>query len=555
MQNTERLCPGCMSDNGGEKICGACGFDSSTPNPHEALPLKFWISDRYMVGAVLSQNSQGITYLAWDNAKDIAVNIIEYYPKNACVRNPDKTVSMTEGQKFFFNEGLLSFVEMYKKLIGSELPSIVPVYSAFEENGTAYAVTASVSGITLQDFLNRNGKSLKWEQARPLFLPLLDTIIGLNAINIIHGGISPETIIVGRDGKLRLTGLMVPRFRVVTKESPAELYNGFAALEQYGTQDLTVDKYTDVYGLCATLFRVIIGTVPAEATLRLEQEGLSIPSKFAEELPRQVLVALANGLQLMPSERTATVEILRNELVYGETKENIQKADARRKAQEAKMQKESAKPPKKTSNVKYATISACCTIGLFLVIGAVLCLTVFRENLFGPSQAPIINSEETSMPSVPSIGDVDPEAVESKILYQVPDFNGKYYSQIVDNEEYERFKVIVQGKEYSDKYDRGTICAQSIEAGKGVEKDTEIAVTISLGPKEFKMPDVTGMDVQTAKIELLKHGFLYENIEVVDEFDVDAQPKKIIDQSPARGDMVNADIHVTIHENSYTGEE
>ena len=37
MINTERLCPGCMNDNGGEKICPICGYDSASRNPDICL--------------------------------------------------------------------------------------------------------------------------------------------------------------------------------------------------------------------------------------------------------------------------------------------------------------------------------------------------------------------------------------------------------------------------------------------------------------------------------------------------------------------------------------
>ena len=38
MVNTERLCPGCMNDNGGEKICPICGYNSAEHNGEDCLP-------------------------------------------------------------------------------------------------------------------------------------------------------------------------------------------------------------------------------------------------------------------------------------------------------------------------------------------------------------------------------------------------------------------------------------------------------------------------------------------------------------------------------------
>lgn len=557
MLNTDRLCPGCMNDNGGEKICSICGYDMSSQNDKDCLPVRFLLSERYIIGKAIVKNTEGIIYIAWDNASDTAVHIKEYYPTGISVRNPDKTVSVISGSEFTFNEGLIDFIEINKKLIATELPSIIPVYTVFEENGTVYSITPVISGITLQSFLDRNGGLLRWEQARPLFLPLIDTVKGLHEIGIIHGGISPETIIVGRDGKLRLTGICIPRLRKVSPDSPTELYSGYAAAEQYGKIDTEIGEYTDVYNLSATLFRVLIGVVPPSAEIRLQNDNLSIPSKFADELPRQVLVAIANGMQVKLEKRTNSIDTFKNELVYGETQENIRRAANNRDALQKKNQPAKQHAKSKASGVKYAAVSAGITAALFLVIGIVLCFTVFKDDIFGEGDIYYNNSDVISIPQVASIGDVDEGAAESIILYQVPDLTGKYYCQIIDDNEeaYEHFKFSIKGKEYSDKYARGMICAQSVEVGKEVENETEIQVTISLGPKEITVANVVGIDVMSAQIELLKQGFLYENIHVDKKYDPDKEPGIVIEQYPKYGENVTAEDEIQIFYNSYEGDE
>ncbi len=552
--NTDRLCPGCMNDNGGERICSICGYDMSSSNGKNCLPVNFFLSERYVIGKALSENSEAITYIAWDTAANEAVHIKEYYPPNISVRNPDKTVSVLSGNEFVFNEGLMDYLEINKKLIAIELPSVIAVNTVFEENGTVYAVTPVISGITLKSFLDRNGGSLRWEQARPLFLPLIDTVKGMHEIGIIHGGISPETIMVGRDGKLRLTGICIPRIRRASVDSFAELYSGYAAAEQYGKLDAVVGAYSDVYAISATLFRVIIGVTPPSAESRLTSDSLSIPARFADELPRQVLVAIANGMQLEPKNRTDSIDTFRNELVYGETQENIRRA-ANNKAAEQKA-KEAVKQPqkKKGSSVKYAAISCGITAALFLVVGVILCFTVFKDDIFGDNEILYNTSDNVSVPQVESIGDVDPNAVESVILYEVPELLGKYYYQLEDLEDYERFKFSIKGKEYSDKYARGMICAQSVEAGQEVQKETEIQVTISLGPKEVAVANVIGLDEMSAKMELLKQGFLYENIEVVEREDPTKEPGIVIVQTPEYNEKVTAEAVIRIEVNSYEPE-
>ena len=553
MINTENLCMGCMNQTDGEQICSVCGYDSSLQNHSQALPTRFEIDGRYIVGKALSVNGEGITYIGFDKATENAVKIKEYFPLGIAVRNPDTSVSIADGKKYVFNEGLLEFLEINRNIMEQSLASLLEVKSVFEWGGTAYAIFENIQGITLRDFLDRNGGTLKWEQARALLLPLIDTVKEMNDSGIVHKGISPETILVGRDGKLRITDYSINKLRLDGTEVESQLFDGFAAIEQYGIYEMQTGAFTDVYGFCATLFNVLIGTVVPKATLRIEDQSLSIPARFAEELPRHVLAALANGLKVKPDERTRDIEALKNELVYGEIVENEPKAKVEQKDIPSKSQKKQSKASK--SNVKYVLISALATVLVFAVIGAVLMFTVFKDDVFGTPSEPSESSSLSSAPQVDAIGSVDSDAAESVKLYTVPDFTGKTYAEIIDDEDNETFKISIKSKTFSDKYAKGQVCKQSVEKGKEVEKETKIELTISLGSKEFKMPNVVGLDELTAKLELLKAGFLYSNIEVLEKYDEQSEPGVILEQTPEYSDKVNADIVVKIYKNTYEGEE
>lgn len=553
--DTERLCMNCMNDKAGDTVCSVCGFDNATQNPEDALPLKATVNNRYIIGRVKAVNGEGITYIGYDTATEAAVTVKEYMPSGVAMRNPDKTVSIIKGSEYPFNEGLLEFIEINKQISEQSFAALIPVLDVFEENGTAFAVSQSITGITLRDFLSRNGGTLKWEQARALFLPLIDTVKGMNDLGIIHKGISVDTIIVGRDGKLRISDYAVNKLRTANSEFDVQLSDGFAAIEQYGGEFSAVDTYTDVYGFACTLFNVLIGTAVPKATLRLENGSMSIPAKFAEELPRHVLAALANALQVKPLERTKNMEIFKNELVYGEIPDVVEKVE-KPVSKEDKQKQKAAKKQKNASNAKYAVISAVCTALVFLVIAAVLAFTVFREDIFGTASEPTNNNSSTDAPVVDSIGTVDSDAVDTAKLYSVPDLRGMTYSEILEKEEeYEKFQIVISDKAFSDKYPVGSICAQSVEPKTQVEKDTVVEITISLGPKEVKIASVKGYDEKTAKLELLKQGFLYSNIEVLEKFDQDGAPGAVLDQEPKAGTSVSTDIAVKIYINSYEGEE
>ncbi len=561
MIDVNRFCPGCMGEATGDRYCDICGYDNLSKNPVEALNVKFLLNNRYIIGTVIDQSSESITYIAFDSEKNITVDIKEYFPLNMSVRYPDKTVAAkTKENNYYFNEGLLEFIELNRKIARLENISVFNITSIFEENGTAYTVMSHNTGITLSNFLERNGGVLKWEQARPLFLPLFDTVATLNENGIIHGGISPESISVGRDGKLRLTNISIIKTRFASENFATAIYPGCAAIEQYSTEKGNIGTFTDVYGLASTLFRVIMGSLPPAANERLNNDKMSISSSIAADLPRQVLVALANGLQVKIGDRTKSVEQFRDEIVYGETPENIQKADAKRRKAAEQEDSQSAviaktggqssnkKNSKKgNSSVKYAVISALCTV----ILVVALVFGVFGSKLFknkDDKKEKTVSSETTT--SQESEEDSKPIYPDEK-TYPVPDLAGKYYSELKKLPDCDYFKISISGKTFSNTVPRGAICSQSVEAGKQLTRDSQINIVISLGPKSFRMANVVGQTRDKALIDLLKQGFLYNNIEVLEKEDPDSKPDVVLKQDPKPGEELTSDDSVTIYVNSY----
>jgi len=378
----------------------------------------------------------------------------------------------------------------------------------------------------------------------------------MNDLGIIHGGISDETIIVGRDGKLRISDYSIKKLRMRTSEIEERIYPGFAAIEQYDVVGLHIDSYTDVYALSATLLKVFIGTAPAEALARLQNDSMSIPAKFAEELPRHVLSALANGLQVMPKSRTKDIETFKNELVYGEIATPTVKtnSDTLKQTEIDKNSNKMVKEKQKSSSAKYAIISSVCTALVFVIIAGVLYFTVFKKD---NDDKETQSSEPTTSyvePEVDEIGDIDSDAAVSAKLYPVSDYTGKYYSDILKTDDNDIFEFSIKGKEFSDKYPVGAICRQTVKAGSEAERDTKIQFVISLGPQKIKIANLSGLTEMEAKLELLKQGFLYDNIIVEEKYDEDREPSSVLDQSPKYGESVSNDEAVTIYINSYEGE-
>lgn len=535
----KNICMSCMSDTGGEHICPICGHDNTQANDPALLAVRSVLAERFIIGKAYDINGEGVTYSAFDTKINAPVIIREFFPCDIAMRSANGSVLVKEGSSYPFNNGLMEFMDISDKLLSLEdLPCLFKTLDSFELNGTAYRVSESVSGISLMEFLLRNGGSITWEQARPLFLPLITTLNGLHKAGIIHRGISPETIFVGRDGKLRLKNICIKAVRSRDNVITAQLYPGFAAIEQYGLEDINNDgPHTDVYGLAATLFRVLAGNPPCDATDRLNSDNMTIPAKVAETVPKNVLSALANGLQILPENRTQTINDMREELmVASEAAAAPVTANAKRK---------------NASSKRYALIASACTAVLFIALAVVLMFTVFKDSFFKP-EAPS-SSQLSSIPSVASVGDKDSsEASSAAKQYAVPDLKGKSFDEAVKLIEENSLKYEVIGKAYSDSHKRGTICLQSIEANTLVDKETTVQLTISLGSQAVKVPNIAGLFHDDAYIKLLETGFLPDNIEFIDKYDETAASEAVINTDPEIGTAMSTDSVIKVFINTYT---
>ena len=539
MPDIKKLCMGCMNENHEGTVCAVCGFDEETYKSEGTLPLRSILADRFVVGKVISVNGEGNSYLGYDKAEESIVTIREYFPQGIANRDSSGTIYAEKEKSFVFNDGLMKFIELYKKVATLKGSAFYKVIDIFETNGTAYSVSEYLPAITLKEFLIRNGGALKWEQVRPLLLPVIGALGELHSLNIVHGGISPETLMVGRDGKIRITGFAIPEIRTINENMTAQLYPGFAALEQYTSGNIT--PATDVYSFAATIFRTFTGTPPAEATARLENDTLSFSKTVAETLPRCVLVALANALKLRAEHRTASMEAFREDINSSEEKLSYENTVER------KNQKEKSN----MSTKRYTVIAAIVTGAILLVLGAIL----FISNL-AKSEKPN-DTPSLLLSSTVSVGDIG-NSKKPDALFSVPDFTGMSYAEVTDNDEYNKWFVFsVVKKEYNDKVAKGKICGQSVAVGTSAKRDTKMELTISLGPKEVLLSNkLARMTKEEAYISLLELGFEPDNIEFIPKMGAEQTEKEIVIEAlPAFGTKVSPDSYVILYYNSNIKEE
>ncbi len=492
--NYDNLCMNCMNELSGEKQCPKCGYHVDSPQISPYLPLKTPIGGKYIIGKAVSSNGESITYSAFDVDRKTAVVIKEFLPERLANRADDgKTVAIVKNSQDTYYDLLNKFLDLWRNLARVRgFSALIPVIDIIEENNTAYAVTEYIESLSLREFLLRSKTGyLNWEKAKILFMPVLSLLSNLHKLGIVHYGISPDTLMIGRDGKLRLSGFSIPEGRFERTQIPAELFEGYTPLEQYG-YDLQSGEWSDVYSFCATVYRALVGSVPQSAISRSTSDKLIIPARYAEIIPVYVINALMNGLQIDPLERTKDIETLREELSATPSNVVSSYSGIRVPSEDKK-----DTPVYVTSDEESPMQIILKTFLIILGVGLIgfAGWLVYDKVINAPEETPVEENTQVQ------------ETVE------VPNFVNSSYDLIAQNPvQNDRF-TIKSVSEYSAKVEKGYIISQSIEPGKVVEKGTEIVFVISKGPEYVVVPPVMDYEADLAKSQLEELGFVVKVIE------------------------------------------
>lgn len=497
----------CMKDIGTEKQCPYCGFHADSKQIEPYLPIRTVLGNRYLVGKLLEYNGDGATYMGLDLSTRESVNIREYFPEGIALRD-SKTLAVyaAPGNEVAFNECLQSFIEMWRKLMRlSGLSALIKVRDTLEGNGTCYAITENIDGITLREYLLRNNVGyISWEKARPLLMPVLSTLGTLHASGIIHRGISPSTLVVASDGKIRITGFSISQVRSARSELKCQLFNGYAAFEQYGFEGRQ-GTWTDIYGFGAVLYRTLIGTDPIDATERVTNDRLMVPGKFAEQLPAYVINGLVNALQILPEDRTRTVEELRAELsaspsaAAGSGVEyepvvpvNVKKPVPQRIVDEEEDEEDYTYNKREAAKKRHNRSSAIIAVCAIVIVLAIAFLVLWQTGVIK-----IDNDSQTTAVA---------ESVE------VPNFVGKPYNEIIDNTYNTKNFKFEKSEVYDSTVEEGYVISQSVDVNDKVPIGTTIKLVVSKGKESIVFPTsgIVGMKYDEAKSLLTKLGFVVE---------------------------------------------
>ena len=280
---------------------------------------------RYTIKSVLGQGGFGITYLGMDELYQRKVAIKEFFPQGIVTRNTEyeDTVTVTYvEEKADYEKGKERFLKEARTMAKfSKNEGIVKVLDFFEINNTAYIVMEYLEGITLKQYIRENQRITLEELVR-LLVPLIESLDEIHSQGMIHRDISPDNIMVLPDGRIKLMDFGAARdyTKFGEKTLSIVLKPGYAPPEQYQTHGIQ-GPWTDIYALCATMYKCITGENPPDAIERVMDDHLKKISAFGIPVLPQIEEAIIKGMSVAANDRYQNVGDFCEDL-YGGYEEN-----------------------------------------------------------------------------------------------------------------------------------------------------------------------------------------------------------------------------------------
>ena len=281
-----------------------------------ALPLGLKMGE-YKILSVLGHGGFGITYLAIDKNLNKYVAIKEYFPNDIVVRGSYyEVLPKTSVDAEDYQWGLQQFLNEAKTLATFDHPNIVKVFRFFCMNKTAYFVMEYTPGRSLEEAIKEiedEHETIYEEDVKQLLFPLLDALNVIHGKSCYHRDIKPANIYIRDDNsKPILLDFGAARFSLGqhSKSISAIVTIGYAPVEQYQSSMKNQGPWTDIYGLAATMYRLVTGITPTCAFTRYssiaEGQQDSLPSIYQASngnFSQPFLNTLMYGLNIKKDQR------------------------------------------------------------------------------------------------------------------------------------------------------------------------------------------------------------------------------------------------------------
>ena len=320
-------------------------------------------------------------------------------------------------------------------------------------------------------------------------------------------------------------GFSIAATKVYNSDLTPDLNPGYAAPEQYQGADW-LGTYTDVYGICAVLYKILSGIAPPSGIQRKDIDKLIPLWQVNPDVPKHVSDVIMQGLSVDYKERIQTITELVTKLFEQPDLVEHQKGSTQLLAkqqnqsyntqQTVSADEEEDEEGGGTSLTK--TIVTAVILAVIVGIGLYLLASMFTPDTNGGSAVSNVTqtTEQSDSEVTENQDKTEAETTEAQSTTEdygtgaiMPDLVGLYYESVADSIQSDFAVNTIEVA--SDDYDEGMIVSQSIPADAeynptgGLTLDLEI----SIGNGTAELPSYDGVASGDYLTELSNSGISY----------------------------------------------
>jgi serine/threonine-protein kinase len=453
------------------------------------------------------------------------------------------------------------FIREAKSVARLAHPNVVQVFDQGTDGPYVYLAMEYVAGCTLRDVLRERG-ALQPRAALDILEPVLAALGAAHRAGFVHRDMKPENVLIGDDGRVKVADFGLVRAVDTVTNTNGTVLGTVAYLAPEQIENGTADPRVDVYACGVVLYEMLTGDKPhdgdspATVLYKHMHEDVPPPSAavpgMAYELDELVASATARTPDVRPHDAVALL---------------AQAREARAALGAAQLD---AVPPQalaaehdiaedRTSVIPRALTSP--TLG-FARAGGPPSRPLPVDEAAGVHRTSRLQSPPPEPPRRgPGLHGRGPLTIVLAVLLvfgvgagvwyinsgqftKVPPLLTKTEAQARDRLEEAGLDVGAVRHAHSDTVKRGTVISTDPEAGARIRQNDSVALTISDGPKNVKVPDLEGYRLDKART-VLKQGGLEPGM-VTREFSDDVPRGFVISTSPVTGTKVRAGSAVAL---------
>jgi eukaryotic-like serine/threonine-protein kinase len=188
-------------------------------------------------------------------------------------------------------------------------PNVVSIYDVGQEDEIHYIVMEYIEGITLNDLIKQRAP-MQVEEAINIASQICDALDHAHHNGIIHRDIKPHNILIGRNGRVKVTDFGIARAAssssITQTGSVIGSVHYFSPEHAKGTQ---AGEMSDLYSLGIVLYQMLTGKLPfsgespISVALKHLQENVEAPRSVNPLIPQSVENLILKSMRKRPEER------------------------------------------------------------------------------------------------------------------------------------------------------------------------------------------------------------------------------------------------------------